>query len=64
MPYKIVRMYRDSAIRERTICRGLTLEKAQKHCQDPETASFTCRKPANTRRTKIHGPWFDWYTEE
>lgn len=60
--YKIVRHYfRDS--RRRTIKAGLTLEQAQRHCQDPETSSSTCRRSRNRRRTKLYGPWFDGYTD-
>jgi len=60
--YKIIRMYRDRPTR-RTIASGLTLEEAQAHCKDPETSSSTCVKPANRRRTRLYGPWFDGYTE-
>ncbi len=62
MKYKIVRMYFGDTP-NRTIKTGLTLEEAQAHCQNPETSSQTCKKPRNVRRTKIHGPWFDGYTE-
>ena len=61
MSYKIVRMYFNG--RPRTIKRGLSLEEAQKHCQDPETSSSTCKKAANVRRTETHGLWFDGYEE-
>jgi hypothetical protein len=60
--YRIVRYYRDHPERNKTIKRGLTLEEAQAHCQNPETSSSTCRK---TRRDRFkYGPWFDGYTEE
>lgn len=63
--YCIVRMYFDSAkFPKRVIKRGLTLEEAQAHCQDPETSSSTCREYKNVKRTKICGPWFDGYEEE
>lgn len=65
MSYKIVRSYFDSnAPGRRTIKRGLTLEEAQAHCQDPETSSRTCTKAAGKRRTRQYGQWFDGYTEE
>lgn len=66
MSYKIIRNYfnQQLAPRRRVVKRGLTLQEAQAHCQDPETSSQTCRKAANVRRTKIYGRWFDGYTEE
>lgn len=64
MSYKIIRHYFRSEIPNRTIKRGLTLEEAQEHCNDPETSSRTCKKPQNVRRTEECGPWFDGYTEE
>ncbi len=60
--YKIVRLYQDRNIPSRTIKSGLTLEKAQAHCSDPETSSSSCKKPAGVRRTKKLGAWFDSYT--
>jgi len=57
--YKVVRMYFKGG--KRTIKTNLTLSEAQAHCKDPETSSKTCQKPANTRRTKTMGPWFDGY---
>lgn len=62
MAYKIVRNYFKGG--QRVIIRGLTLEEAQQHCQDPETSSSTCTKHHNRLRTKRLGPWFDGYTEE
>ena len=52
MTYKIVRKYRDNAHPDhnKTIRTGLTLEEAQKHCNDPAT-----HEP---------GVWFDCYYEE
>lgn len=60
--YKIVRFYFRG--KKHTIERGLTLEEAQAHCNDPETSSRTCKKAENVRRTTTLGPWFDGYTEE
>ncbi len=57
--YKIIRFYLYGG--SRVIKRGLSLEEAQKHCQDPETSSSTCTNPTGKRRTKDCGPWFDGY---
>lgn len=61
--YKITRRYRD-VDRWETIVRGLTLEQAQVHCQNPETSSSTCTTPEGLERTKQFGPWFDGYDVE
>lgn len=61
--YKIVRNYFDRNIPRRTIRTGITLKEAQRHCQDPDTSSSTCKDPAGRRRTKRLGPWFDGYEE-
>lgn len=61
--YKIVRYFFDD-IPQRTIASGLTLKEAQKHCQDPETASDTCVTVEKRALTKRVGKWFDGYTEE
>lgn len=63
MMYKVVRMYFDERIPDRTIKRGLTLEEAQAHCQDPEISSRTCTSAVGRRRTRRLGPWFDGYEE-
>ena len=59
--YRIVRMYFERDAWSRTIERGLTLEQAQKHCNDPETSSSTCSaaKAASVGSKQ----WFDCYTE-
>ena len=60
MCYKIVRMYFRGG--RRTIEKGLTLEEAQKHCNDPQTSSKTAvGRDAYTRRV---GPWMDGYERE
>lgn len=65
MTYKIVRFYQNNLnIGKRTIQTGLTLEEAQKHCNDPETSSTTCTKAKNRRITQRNGPWFDGYDKE
>lgn len=64
--YRIIRHYFRPGVagyRQRTIKTGLTLEQAQEHCRDKETFSSTCQKAHNKRRTKLHGPWFDGYSE-
>ena len=59
--YKVVRRYFRDDVPNRTIKRGLTLEEAQAHCQDPETSSSTCTKAVGKKRTAVNGPWFDSY---
>ena len=59
--YKIVRMFLNGS--PRVVKRGLSLEEAQAHCQDPETSSKTCTKRSK-ELTKAMGPWFDGYEEE
>lgn len=59
--YKIVRHYFKGG--KRTIETGLTLEQAQKHCQDKETSSSTCTLASKKRITKKHGAWFDGYAQ-
>jgi hypothetical protein len=48
--YKIIRMFADETKSTRTIKKGLTLEEAQAHCQDPTTSEA--------------GVWFDAYTDQ
>ena len=64
MTYKIVRMYFSSDVSNRVVKRGLTLDEAQQHCQDPETSSSTCRKSQNVKRTQERGKWFDGYEKD
>lgn len=61
--YRIVRFYQRD-LEARTIKRGLTLEGAQAHCQDPETSSATATLPERVKHTERYGPWFDGYTRE
>lgn len=62
--YRIVRFYRDPDITRRVIRRGLSLDAAQAHCQDPETSSSTATNKTAMSRTRRVGPWFDGYEEE
>jgi hypothetical protein len=48
--YKIKRSFRADDKQARVIKRGLTLEEAKKHCQDP--------------KTRKEGEWFDYYLPE
>tara|TARA_A100001201_G_C4063201_1_gene193351 strand:- start:380 stop:538 length:159 start_codon:yes stop_codon:yes gene_type:complete len=47
--YKIVRFYKSRYKNSRVIRRGLTLEEAKEHCQDPSTSGLN---------------WFDGFTKE
>ena len=61
--YKVQRVYFNRPGYHRTIIERCTLAEAQHHCSDPETSSSTCKLSWNRRRTRLHGPWFDCYTE-
>jgi hypothetical protein len=50
MTYKIIRIYATMGKRPRVMRKGLTLEQAQAHCQDPKTSKA--------------GQWFDGYNRE
>ena len=54
MTYKIIRFYRETHFvrnkSSRVIRRGLTLEQAKAHCQDPST--------------RKEGEWFDGFESE
>lgn len=60
--YKIVRYFARGG--RRTIKTGLTLEAAQAHTDDPETASATAKGIKARRITQQSGPWFDGYRKE
>lgn len=61
--YRIIRFYRDTYPRRRTIDTGLTLAQAQAHCNDPETSSSTATGKTARARTRRLGAWFDGYEE-
>ena len=61
--YAIIRFYQSAGIRKRIINKGLTLEAAQAHCDNPDTSSSTCTTAVGNRRTRNIGPWFDGYTK-
>lgn len=48
--YKIIRFYQERHKQSRVIKRGLTLEQAQAHCNDPATEKA--------------GQWFDGFQSE
>jgi hypothetical protein len=62
MAYKVVRFFEEGG--NRVVARGLTLEEAKAHCNDPETSSSTCTSAEGKRRTRDRGRWFDGWTEE
>lgn len=62
--YMVIRMYASDAYDDEVIMRGLTLEEAQEHCNDPQTTASTATSAEAIERTTRRGPWFDGYTEE
>lgn len=50
MSYSIIRFYATMGKRPRVMRKGLTLEQAQAHCQNPKTQKA--------------GEWFDGYQSE
>jgi hypothetical protein len=63
--YNIVRFYRDhpSGITRRIVRKRVTLEEAQRHCNDPETSSSTAKGATARARTRRVGDWFDGYEQ-
>jgi len=61
--YKVIRFYFNKPGYTRTILSRVNLETAQRHCEDPESSSSTCKSAAARRCTRRNGPWFDGYTE-
>jgi hypothetical protein len=62
--YKILRFFQSDDYDTQVIKRGLTLDEAQAHCNDPETSSSTATNPAAVERTRRFGAWFDGWTED
>ena len=62
--YKIVRKFQRPEVEDELIDTGLTLQEAQRHCNDPETSSRTCKGRAGRALTEKYGDWFDSYYEE
>jgi hypothetical protein len=63
--YNIVRNYFNKGnFKRRIIMRGLTLEEAQAHCNNPETSSETCKTAKSKAITRRHGEWFDGYDKQ
>ena len=62
--YKIVRLFCSIHRDPEVIARGLTLEQAKAHCQNPETSSQTAKSAKAKRYTKQFGDWFDGFTKE
>ena len=52
--YNIIRHYAECGRASRVIKRGLSLEQARKHCQDPKTRYESIKA--------FHTSWFDAYT--
>ena len=62
--YRVVRFYDDPDHPRLILRRGLTLDEARAHCNDPETSASTATSPEARRHTAQHGAWFDGYENE
>lgn len=60
---KIIRFYQGNYERE-IVKTGLTLEEAQRHCQDWDSSSQTTTTDEGIQRTAEKGPWFEGYDDE
>ena len=56
--YNIYRYYNKLGKKPKLQATGLTLEKAQEWCNDPETSSKTATK----KRSRCRYEWFDGYS--
>ena len=61
--YKVIRVFFRTS-KQQTIKRGLTLEAAQVHCQNPENDSRTATSLKAIALTRQHGAWFDEFIRE
>lgn len=68
--YKIVRFHQSDTRRARVMQKNLTLEKARKWCNDPESSSKTATKACHGDEKLIakwedqQKHWFDGFTEQ
>jgi hypothetical protein len=62
--YRIIRFYKNNAIRRDVIKKGLTKEEAKEHCKDKESSSATATSSWAESVTKDLGDWFDGWEEE
>jgi len=60
---KIVRVYIKRPV-TRVIERGLSHDRAIRHCCDPETCSYTARSARAKAHTRQHGAWYDGWDWE
>lgn len=63
LTYTVYRYFANHPDKE-VVRKGLTLEEAKQHCNDPETSSRTATSPLAKEYTAQHGPWFDGFTVE
>lgn len=64
MAYKIVRFYERREQQDVRGMSGLSLERAQEHCSDPQSSWKTATGYKARSRTKKYGPWFEGFVRE
>ena len=62
--YRVVRIYERTIVPNRIVRRGMSLEEAVAHCEDPKSNSRTAKGKHQTVRTKKYGHWHDAYAKE
>lgn len=62
--YKVVRVFFNSKDEKEIIKSGISLEKAQEHCNSSESSSSSAKSQEAIERTEKYGPWFDCYYGE
>ena len=62
--YRVVRYFMASGVRPVVIGENLSLEEAQKHCNNPQTSSKTATGRDARLRTQQFGEWFDGYERQ